>query len=45
MSMIGRTLGNFEITSQIGKGGIGEVYQAKEQKLSRDVVSIQKKGK
>jgi serine/threonine protein kinase len=35
--MIGRTLGNFKITSQLGKGGMGEVYQAKDQKLGRDV--------
>jgi serine/threonine protein kinase len=34
---IGKTLGNFEITSQIGKGGMGVVYQAKDQKLGRDV--------
>ena len=37
MSMIGKTLGNFQITSQIGKGGMGEVYQAKDQKLGRNV--------
>ena len=37
MSMIGKTLGNFEITSQLGKGGMGEVYQPKERKLGRDV--------
>jgi eukaryotic-like serine/threonine-protein kinase len=37
MSMIGKTLGNFEITSQLGKGGMGEVYQAKDRKLGRDV--------
>jgi hypothetical protein len=37
MSMIGKTLGNFEITNQLGKGGMGEVYQAKDQKLGRDV--------
>jgi serine/threonine protein kinase len=37
MSMIGRTLGNFELISQIGKGGMGEVYQAKDHKLGRDV--------
>src|SRR5512147_1102695 len=37
MSMIGKTLGNFEITSQLGRGGMGEVYQAKDQKLGRDV--------
>ena len=35
--MIGKTLGNFEITSLIGKGGMGEVYQAKDLKLGRDV--------
>ena len=37
MSMIGKTLGNFEIMSQLGKGGMGEVYQAKDRKLGRDV--------
>ena len=35
--MIGKTLGNFEITSQIGKSCMGEVYQAKDQKPGRDV--------
>src|SRR5512135_425055 len=35
--MIGKTLGHYEITSQIGKGGMGEVYQAKDLKLGRDV--------
>jgi eukaryotic-like serine/threonine-protein kinase len=38
MSMIGKTLTNYEITSQLGKGGMGEVYQAKDKKLCRDVV-------
>src|SRR5512147_3308263 len=37
MSMIGKTLGNFEITSQLGRGGMGEVYQAKDKKLGRNV--------
>ena len=37
MSMIGKTLGNFQIASQLGKGGMGEVYLAKDQKLGRDV--------
>jgi len=37
MSMIGKTLGTFTLESQIGKGGMGEVYKAKDQKLGRDV--------
>ncbi len=37
MSMIGKTLGQFECTSLLGKGGMGEVYRAKDQKLGRDV--------
>ena len=34
--MIGKTLAHYEITSQIGKGRMGEVYQAKDTKLGRD---------
>ncbi|MBP1623179.1 MAG: serine/threonine protein kinase, partial [Acidobacteria bacterium] len=37
MSMIGKALNHYEITSQLGKGGMGEVYQAKDLKLGRDV--------
>jgi serine/threonine protein kinase len=37
MSMIGKTLGTFECTALLGKGGMGEVYQAKDLKLGRDV--------
>jgi eukaryotic-like serine/threonine-protein kinase len=35
--MIGKILGHYQITSEIGKGGMGEVYQAKDRKLGRDV--------
>jgi hypothetical protein len=35
--MIGKTLGYYEITGQLGKGGMGEVYRARDTKLNRDV--------
>jgi eukaryotic-like serine/threonine-protein kinase len=35
--MIGKTLGHYQISSQLGKGGMGEVYQAKDLTLGRDV--------
>ena len=35
--MIIKALGNFQCTALLGKGGMGEVYQAKGQKLGRDV--------
>ena len=37
MSMIGKSLIHYEISSEIGRGGMGEVYQAKDTKLGRDV--------
>ena len=37
MSMIGKSLAHYEVTAEIGKGGMGEVYKAKDQKLGRDV--------
>jgi serine/threonine protein kinase len=37
MSMIRKTLAYYEITSQHGKGGMGEVYQANNHKLCMEV--------
>ena len=33
----GTTLGSFEVIAKIGEGGMGEVYQARDTKLGRDV--------
>ena len=33
----GTTLGSYEVTAKIGSGGMGEVYQARDTKLDRDV--------
>ena len=35
--MIGKTLAHYEISELIGKGGMGEVYRARDTKLDRDV--------
>lgn len=36
-SMIGRTLGHYQLRSKIGAGGMGEVYRARDTRLDRDV--------
>jgi Tol biopolymer transport system component len=35
--MIGRTIAHYEVTGHLGKGGMGEVYRARDSKLGRDV--------
>jgi serine/threonine protein kinase len=37
MFMISKILGHYQITGQIGKGGMGDVYSARDTKLGRDV--------
>ncbi len=36
-TMIGRVIGPYEVVASIGRGGMGEVFKARDQKLGRDV--------
>ena len=35
---VGSRLGHYNVTALIGEGGMGQVYQARDTKLDRDVV-------
>jgi Tol biopolymer transport system component len=37
LPMIGRTIGPYQILAELGRGGMGEVYRARDTRLERDV--------
>src|SRR5262245_32025644 len=36
--MLGRTIGNYEVISQFGEGGMGELYVGRHTRLAREVI-------
>src|ERR1051325_3883317 len=38
LTMLGRTIGNYEVVSRFGEGGMGELYLGRHTRLAREVI-------